>query len=97
MTTDSVKIDSLVHSFGRGSTGREVLRGISLNISANGHPHRPRRANHLIDRLALSHNPFWIGHVLGQAREALVVVVAMASTTNRHDFSRAQPVEMPHG
>lgn len=34
MTTDSVKIDSLVHKFGRGSTYREVLRGISLNISA---------------------------------------------------------------
>ena len=34
MTIDAVKIDSLVHSFGRGSTHREVLRGISLNIAA---------------------------------------------------------------
>ncbi|WP_413440193.1 ATP-binding cassette domain-containing protein [Synechococcus sp. MIT S1220] len=34
MTTDTVKIDSLVHSFGHGSTYREVLRGVSLNISA---------------------------------------------------------------
>ena len=34
MTTDAVKIESLVHSFGRGSTHREVLRGISLNIEA---------------------------------------------------------------
>ena len=31
---DAVKIESLVHVFGRGATRREVLRGISLNIAA---------------------------------------------------------------
>ena len=31
---DIVQIDSLVHSFGRGENRRDVLRGISLTISA---------------------------------------------------------------
>ena len=34
MAADAVNIDSLFHSFGRGSMRREVIRGISLTIAA---------------------------------------------------------------
>ena len=34
MAPDAVNIDSLFHSFGRGSMRREVIRGISLTIAA---------------------------------------------------------------